>query len=174
MNLADAIRQAAQQTGAQLPSAEPKPEVVDATSAFAKAAKAPTPAAAPAPATPAQGFQTDAMTQVELTSVEDARVPLPPSIPVGNGSVVRLELFLSPDQMASLFKAVVATQHSVMTLREAAAYLRIPAHTLEQMAQEGEVPAFMIDGRWRLPRHGVDEWLFAQAQENNARREMEA
>lgn len=89
---------------------------------------------------------------------------------VTTGNVVRLELFLSAEQMSSLFRNVVANQHTVMTQREAASYLRIPAATLDQMAQDGEIPAFQIDGKWRFSRSGLDEWLAVQMQQ----REKEA
>lgn len=160
MNLADAIRQAAQQTGLPLPSEAPKADVVDATQQFTKAA-----AFDVVPERP------EVPSEYEMTSSNPVQTPVMPV--VSSGGAVRLELFLSPDQMASLFKAVVATQHSVMTLREAATYLRITSSVLEQMAQEGDVPAFMIDGRWRFPRNGVDEWLTAQAQDK-VRKELEA
>jgi excisionase family DNA binding protein len=58
-----------------------------------------------------------------------------------------------------LFKSIVTGQHTVMTLREAAAHLRMNSHALETMAAEGEVPAFQLDGRWRFSRVAVDEWL---------------
>lgn len=74
-------------------------------------------------------------------------------------TMVRMELFLSPEQLSALFKAVVSTQHSVMTLREAASYLRINPATLEQMAQHGDVAAFQVNGRWRFPKPGLDEWV---------------
>ena len=79
------------------------------------------------------------------------------------GTAVRLEMFLTPEQLSSLFRAVVATQHSVMTLREAANHLRVGHHTLEEMAREGEVPAFLVEGKWRFPRAGLDEWMSTQA-----------
>lgn len=85
-----------------------------------------------------------------------------------NGSVVRLELFLTPEQLSGLFRAVVAAQHSVMTLREAANHVRVPAHVLEELAREGEIPAFLVDGKWRFPRAGVDEWMNMQASKKEA------
>lgn len=144
MNLADAIRQAAQSTGTNFVPAEaprpidlPNPEItlIDNTQ--------------PEPAP--EHF--DAVTH------RPVRVPEPPAPPVAGGSVVRLELFLAPEQLNSLFRSVVATQHSVMTLREAATFLRIAPHLLEDMAEKREIPAFQIDGKWRFPRAGVDEWL---------------
>ncbi len=118
MNLADAIRRAAENGSDALPSFEPRP---------APAVQAP--------------------------------LPEPPVIPQGNGNVVRLELFLSSEQMAIMLKSLLAGQHSVLTLREAAAYLRIPQTTLAELAEMGEVPGVNLDGRWRFPKGSLDEWL---------------
>lgn len=82
-----------------------------------------------------------------------------PALPNGHQSVVRLELLLTPDQLSNLFRAVAANQHSLWTLRDAAAYLRIAPKALEQLAEEGSVPGFLVDGRWRFAKTAVDEWL---------------
>ena len=65
--------------------------------------------------------------------------------------------------MSCLFRALVATQHSMLTLREAANYLRIPSSTLELLAAESKLPALHIDGRWRFPKSGIDEWIMLQS-----------
>lgn len=83
---------------------------------------------------------------------------------------VKFELYLSPEQLTGLFKGVVTTQHSVMTLNETARYLRIPGRKLKEMAQLGQIPAFLIDGKWRFARNSVDEWLA----QRSFRKEMEA
>lgn len=83
---------------------------------------------------------------------------------------VKFELYLSPEQLTGLFKGVVTTQHSVMTLNEAARYLRIPSRKLKEMAQLGQIPAFLIDGKWRFARNSVEEWLA----QRSFRKEMEA
>ena len=151
MNLADAIRLASQNAGSTLTrdAGEAQIEVIDTPAP--KASKAP------------KRSEADA-------SAAANRVPLPPTLPVLNGSVVRMELFLSPEQLNGLFKAVVANQHSVMTLREAAHYLRIPSGQLEGLAQSGSVPALSIDGKYRFSRTALDEWLNLQGRQ----REMEA
>ena len=148
MNLADAIRQAAHTTGVPLPSEAPAAEitVVDNPNWTPEAAEAAQP----------EG------------QAHEVRVPDQPSPAVAGGSVVRLELFLSPEQLSGLFRAVVGVQHTVMTLREAANYLRVPAGALEQMAQEGNVPAFLIDGKWRFQRAGLDEWLSLRSHQKEA------
>ena len=141
MNLADAIRQAAA-------NAPPRPE----PTAFVETAMEPEKIVEKAqPSTTA------------VDAVTAAPVAMPEAPQVSSGTVVRLELFLNPEQLGNLFRAVSATQHSMMTLREAATYLRVNSGVLEQMAQDGEIPAFNIDGRWRFPKHSVDEWLTLQA-----------
>lgn len=151
MNLADAIRQAAQSNGSPLPS-EQRPPTIELIEN-------------PAPQGPVHKTEST-MEQAH----EESRLPDPPSPAVLGGGVVRLELFLSPEQLSGLFRAVVANQHTVMTLREAAQYLRIAPSQLEQMANDGKVPALMIDGKWRFARTAVDEWLNLQGRQ----REMEA
>ena len=144
MNLADAIRQAAQTNGSPVPAEMPVPviEVIENP--------------APRPNLP---------TESTMEQHTESRLPDPPSNAVSHGGVVRLELFLSPEQLSGLFRAVVANQHTVMTLREAAQYLRMSPSALELMASEGQVPALLIDGKWRFSRNAVDEWLNLQGQE---------
>lgn len=95
-------------------------------------------------------------------AMEGASVPAPTSPVVQSGNVVRLELFLSAEQMSGLFRAIMAGQHTVMTAREAAAYLRIGKDTLMKLAEEGDIPGIVIDGRWRFPKPNLDEWLTMQ------------
>lgn len=157
MNLADAIRQAA--LGQRKLHKEPPPPPVQETNMTSDAdeTRTTTPeaigidpemlsAAAAAAAAAAASFDTG--------GAPDPIQPLPFS-----GNAVRLELFLTPEQMNLMLRAVMASHHSVMTLREAASYLRMSPGTLERMAQEHEVPAFVIDGRWRFPKPALDEWL---------------
>ena len=159
MNLADAIRNAAIESGSiaatatyperSRPFEEPKAvEPAPAKELPAKPATKCAPQENPMPETPA---------------------PFNNNQPAGN--LVRLELVLTAEQIALLFKSIVTGQHTIMTLREAAAHLRIPAHALETMASEGEVPAFLLDGRWRFSRVAVDEWLQLQQPE---RKDQEA
>ncbi|MEQ1821627.1 MAG: helix-turn-helix domain-containing protein [Fimbriimonadaceae bacterium] len=74
-------------------------------------------------------------------------------------TAVRLELLLTPDQLSNLFRAVAANQHTLWTVRDAASYLRISGHSLESMADKGEIPGFKVDGRWRFAKATIDEWL---------------
>jgi excisionase family DNA binding protein len=127
MNLADAIRQAAQQSGA--PAGQQPPDEMDAVLPIHQ----------------------------EISIVT---VPVNPTQENATTSnVVRLELVLNPEQLSSLLRAIVAGQHSVMTLREAAAYLRLPSNTVDQLATEGKLPALSIDGKWRFTHAALDEWI---------------
>lgn len=135
MNLADAIRQAAYGGGPLVPETPQQ-----------------APHAAPAPAQPRRSKPKKSNGAADVPATFEEQVS-------GHPTMVRMELFLSPEQMNALFKAVVATHHSVMTLREAASYLRINPASLEQLAQDGEIAAFMVDGRWRFPKSGLDEWV---------------
>lgn len=95
--------------------------------------------------------------------MEGVSAPAPANPAVHSGNVVRLELFLSAEQMSGLFRAIMAGQHTVMTAREAAAYLRVGKDTLMKLAEEGEIPGIVIDGRWRFPKPNLDEWLTMQS-----------
>lgn len=127
MNLADAIRQAAQSSGVPLgPQVSEQPE-------------------------------TGGPGQQEISIVALPVNTNPDTSAVSN--VVRLELVLNPEQLSSLLRAIVNGQHSVLTLREAAAYLRLPSNVIDQMATEGKIPALAIDGKWRFSYAALDEWL---------------
>lgn len=99
---------------------------------------------------------------VEGLGVDPSQIPAAANPAVQSGNVVRLELFLTAEQMSGLFKAIMAGQHTVMTAREAAAYLRVSKDTLMKLAEEGEIPGIVIDGRWRFPKPNLDEWLTMQ------------
>lgn len=137
MNLADAIRQATQKT----PLHEPNPPEFEDV------------------AEEVLGQLAD----VDDVVLEDpAELPVHPAPQVYGGNVVRLELFLAPEQLKALFRAAVANHHSMMTLRETAAYLRIHTATLENMAQEGQIPSLLVDGKWRFLKSSIDEWVSLQ------------
>ena len=48
---------------------------------------------------------------------------------------------------------------AVLTLEEAAEYLRIGPDVLERQAAEGRIPARQIDGSWRFLRTAMEDWL---------------
>jgi excisionase family DNA binding protein len=99
-----------------------------------------------------------------IAGASEVVAPADPSAVVnaGGGSVVRLELFLSPEQVHQMLRGIFHGAHSVMTLREAAQYLRVNAKSLLDLASAGEIPAFMVDGAWKFPRHAIDEWITLQ------------
>ena len=97
-----------------------------------------------------------------IKSTQEQALPVEPHSAV-NGSVVRLEIFLSAEQLSGLFRAITAGQHSIMTLREAAAYLRVNPSSLQKLADDREVPGVVIDGKWRFPKSSLDDWLTLQA-----------
>lgn len=45
----------------------------------------------------------------------------------------------------------------LLTVKETAAYLRIPLPTVYYLVQRGQIPAIQIGGRWRIKRHSVDK-----------------
>ncbi|HLK16658.1 MAG TPA: helix-turn-helix domain-containing protein [Fimbriimonadaceae bacterium] len=129
MNLADAIRQAAQSSGAPI---------------------------GPNPAPPVEpDFEFDEVAKEISLVASPVNANADPAV----SNVVRIELTLNPEQLSNLLKAIVAGQHSVLTLRDAAAYLRLPANVVEQMAIEGKLPALSVDGKWRFKHSALDEWL---------------
>ncbi len=47
----------------------------------------------------------------------------------------------------------------VLTLEEAAFYLRLPTETIERQAAQGQIPGKRIEDTWRFLRAAIDEWL---------------
>jgi excisionase family DNA binding protein len=88
----------------------------------------------------------------------------PEAAPGGWGNVVRLELFLTPEQANVLLRALVNSQHTLLTLTEASQFLRVRSATLARLAAEGHIPAAQIDGKWRFQRHELENWLAAGAE----------
>ena len=48
---------------------------------------------------------------------------------------------------------------SVLTVDEAAEYLRIPKSSVYKLAQEGRIPSQKVGRHWRFHRIALDEWL---------------
>lgn len=96
-----------------------------------------------------------------------------PAVINSAGSVVRLELFLSPEQMHQMLRGILQGAHTVMTLRETTQHLRINANSLTELAQAGEIPAFMVDGQWKFPRQAVDEWITLKTLQTRSNEEKE-
>ena len=53
----------------------------------------------------------------------------------------------------------VATAPDVLTLEEAADYLRVPKEIIERQAAQGHIPARRIEDTWRFLKAAIDEWL---------------
>ncbi|MGD0094613.1 MAG: helix-turn-helix domain-containing protein [Planctomycetota bacterium] len=51
---------------------------------------------------------------------------------------------------------------NVMTLEEAAAYLRVPQNALKRYAARGYVPGRRIGETWRFLKAALDDWLRSQ------------
>lgn len=79
-----------------------------------------------------------------------------------SNNFVRIELFLSPDQIQGLLRETVGSHRSIMTVREVAHLLRTTSHNVERLAEEGKLPGFLLDDSWRFHRSAVDEWLANQ------------
>src|SRR5919199_1722004 len=52
----------------------------------------------------------------------------------------------------------------ILTLREAAAFLRLSERALYDLARGRRVPAAQLGGKWLFPRTLLERWLAAQAQ----------
>ncbi|MCX7992563.1 MAG: helix-turn-helix domain-containing protein [Fimbriimonadales bacterium] len=75
---------------------------------------------------------------------------------------VRFEVRLTNQQLYDLLQWMARNLHPVMTLREAASYLRLRSHELVTLAESGDIPAFKVDGKWRFLKNALDEWMLAQ------------
>jgi len=64
----------------------------------------------------------------------------------------------------------MAIETDVMTLDEAAQYLRVHPRTLRMKASEGKIPAAKIGRVWRFHRQQLESWLL----EGGARSTVEA
>jgi excisionase family DNA binding protein len=50
----------------------------------------------------------------------------------------------------------------VLTLEEAAGYLKLPQDTMEREVNQGKIPGRRIDCTWRFHKSALDEWLNGQ------------
>ena len=57
------------------------------------------------------------------------------------------------------------SDHNLMTVKETAAYLRIPLPTVYYLVQRGQLPAVQIGGRWRVKRDLLDRDILRNEQE---------
>ena len=51
---------------------------------------------------------------------------------------------------------------NILTLDEAAEYLRLPKELLERQAIQGHIPGRRIEDTWRFLRAAIDDWLRSQ------------
>ncbi len=84
---------------------------------------------------------------------------------------VRFEVRLTEQQLQDLLHWLARSLHPVMTLREAAHYLRLRPNEVQALAERGEIPAFKMDNRWRFLKNALDEWLTAQRVSESANKE---
>lgn len=54
---------------------------------------------------------------------------------------------------------VPSTNGPILTLREAADYLRVAEGDLLRLAEDGAIPARKIGSEWRFLQSAIDEWL---------------
>jgi len=47
----------------------------------------------------------------------------------------------------------------ILTLEEAAEYLRLPKETIERQASQGQIPGRRIEDTWRFLKAAIDDWL---------------
>ena len=47
----------------------------------------------------------------------------------------------------------------ILTVDEAAEYLRIPKSSLYKLAKEGKIPCQKVGRHWRFHRRAIDKWL---------------
>lgn len=52
---------------------------------------------------------------------------------------------------------------AILTLEDLAEYLKLPAATLQQEADRGQLPGRKIGDDWRFLRAAIDDWLRADA-----------
>jgi excisionase family DNA binding protein len=55
--------------------------------------------------------------------------------------------------------------HNLLTVKETAAYLRIPLPTVYYLVQRGQIPAIQIGGRWRIKKSSLDRDILRQDRE---------
>jgi excisionase family DNA binding protein len=55
--------------------------------------------------------------------------------------------------------------HNLLTVKETAAYLRIPLPTVYYLVQRGQIPAIQIGGRWRIKKSSLDRDILRQGSE---------
>lgn len=49
--------------------------------------------------------------------------------------------------------------YEIMTLTEAASYIRVSEKTVGEYARRGSIPSQKVGREWRFLRHALEEWL---------------
>ncbi|MAT45418.1 MAG: hypothetical protein CL609_24080 [Anaerolineaceae bacterium] len=52
----------------------------------------------------------------------------------------------------------------ILTVEEAAMYLKIPISSIYKLAQEGKIPAQKVGRHWRFHRNTLDHWIAGGSQ----------
>ncbi len=76
-----------------------------------------------------------------------------------NKQLVRFECLLTSEQLCDVLGRIVQTMHPVMTLTEASRFLRLRTGQVSALAQNGSLPAFQVDGKWRFMKSALEEWM---------------
>lgn len=106
-----------------------------------------------------QAFQSQAPTRPIEPASESVS---PPADDTEGTQTVRFEVRLTNQQLHDLLQWLARNLHPVMTLREAARYLRLQTAELLALAEAGVIPAFKVDDKWRFLKSALDEWMLAQ------------
>ena len=53
--------------------------------------------------------------------------------------------------------------NNLLTIKEAAEYLKLNYMTVYKLAQKNKIPAFKVGGNWRFNKEILDEWLISQS-----------
>jgi excisionase family DNA binding protein len=53
----------------------------------------------------------------------------------------------------------VITNYDVLTLEEAAGFLRVSIETAEELATRGAIPGRRVEHEWRFLRSAIENWL---------------
>ena len=76
------------------------------------------------------------------------------------GEFARILRTIHADEATEVWQmSQVLKTREVLTLDEAADYLRLPKKTIERQAQQGQIPGRRIEDTWRFLKAALDDWL---------------
>lgn len=58
-------------------------------------------------------------------------------------------------------------ESDIMTMKQAAEYLKINDKTAYKLAAEGKIPGFKVGGAWRFRKSEIDDWIKNQSKTND-------